>query len=187
MEGEERVGGRQGEQRVAVWHRAEKLELSRRRKWRFWGKREKGRKEHTDTLAKERQWVEVQRRAWRWELVLPTFPGKWEKMRGHAEPPSLHMHLRAGALHEPEVALVNTVSSHLHLPLLEQSFGTRPEIHKRNNAFAWCKQCLLHPAPAPTVCLPRCGVVISRTVVTRLVLPLWMDDTEQLQRPGVLL
>lgn len=32
MEGEDRVEGRQGEWRVAVWGRMEKLELSRRRK-----------------------------------------------------------------------------------------------------------------------------------------------------------
>lgn len=184
MEGEDRVGGRWGEWRVAVWGGMEKLELSRRKKWRSWGKRGKGRKEHTDTLAKERQWVEVWRRAWQWELVLHTFPGKWEKMTGHREPPSQHTHLSAGALHSQEVALMYKVSNRLHLPLQEQSFGTRPEIHQSNTAFTWCKQCALGPAPALTVCLPRCGVVISHTVVTQHVLPLWLDNVEQLQEPG---
>lgn len=61
------------------------------------------------------------------------------------------------------------------------SFGTRPEIHKGNTSFLWCKQCPLCPAPAPTVCLPQGRVVISHTVVTQLVLLLWLDNTEQLQ------
>lgn len=76
------------------------------------------------------------------------------------------------------------VSNRLHLPPLEQSFGTRPEVHKSNTAFIWCKRCPLRPAPAPTVCLPRCGVVISHTVVAQHVLLLWLDNRELLQEPG---
>lgn len=128
----------------------EKLGLSRRRKWRPWGKRGKGREEHTDTLAKGRQWVEVWRRAWRWVLVLHTFPGKRENVaetRGDTEPPSQHTHLRAS--HTQQVALMNTFSNCLHLSPLEQSFGTRPEIHTSNTTFVWCKEHPLHPAAAP--------------------------------------
>lgn len=119
--------------------------------------------------------------------MLHTFPGKWEntaEMRGHTEPPSQNMELWAGAWHTQEASLLNTFSNHLHLPLLEKSFGASPEIHKSNSAFIWCKQCPLHPAPALTVCLPRCGVAISHEVVTQLVLLLWLDNTEQLQEPG---
>lgn len=62
-----------------------------------------------------------------------------------------------------------------------RSFGTRPGIHKSSTPFIWCKQCPLCPAPALTICLPHGRVVISHTVVTQLVLLLWLDNTEQLQ------
>lgn len=131
--------------------------------------------------------MEVWRRAWRWVLVLHTFPDKWEniaEMRGHTEPSPQHTHLWAGALHSQEVPLMYTFCNRLHLPLLEQSFGTRPEIHKSNTAVIWCKQCPLHSAPAQTVYLLQCRVVITHTVVTQLVLLLWSDNTELLQEPG---
>lgn len=108
--------------------------------------------------------MEVWRRAWRCVLVLHTFPSKWEnivEMGGHTEASPQHTHhLWAGALLTEEEALMYTFCN--HLPLLEQSFGTRPEIHKSNTAFIWCKQCPLHPAPALTVYLPQCRVAITQ-------------------------
>lgn len=79
------------------------------------------------------------------------------------------------------VALMPSVSNQLHLEECWNSFGTRPGIHKNNTPFIWCEQRPLCPAPALSVCLPHGRVVISHTVVTQLVLLLWLDNTEQLQ------